>query len=147
VAWWGCCRSIVGESMTDGWAHTAAHDVEPIKVVAPSVGPLILAGIALVISAVLVLHDASHVALASVLRSELIASAIGYVLTPYVVVAALVWGRADGLSKQFDPWFDRARQRHRLQGLQLAVVAGFVVALGHIVRIARWVEANLGSGV
>jgi hypothetical protein len=132
--------------MPNGWEPTSVRP-SPVKVVAPSLSPLILAGIALAISVVLVLHDASYAALANVLRSELIASAIGYALTPYLVVAALVWGRADGLGKQLDPWFDRVRQRHQLHGLQLAVVAGFVVSVGHIVRIARWVEANMGSGV
>jgi hypothetical protein len=134
--------------MTERWGSTTSvYEPEPTRVVAPSVGPMVLAAVALAGSAALVLHQATYVVLVNLLRSELMASATGYILTPYVVVAALVWGRADGLGKQLDPWFDRARQRRQLQALQLAVMMSFALSVGHIVRIARWVEANLGSGI
>jgi hypothetical protein len=68
----------------------------------------------------------------------------GYLLTPFAVVFALVWARADGLRRQIDPWFDVLGLANQLRRLQFAALLSFIVAFDHVTTIATWATARIG---
>lgn len=74
------------------------------------------------------------------------ASVLGYLLTPFGVVAALAWARSAGLRKLDDPWFDRFRLRAQLRRLQVAAILAFLLAVPHVIIIARAIQTATGLG-
>lgn len=69
---------------------------------------------------------------------------LGYLLTPFAVVGALVWARADGVRRQSNPWFDTLGLARQLRRLQLASLLSFVIAFDHVTTIATWATARFG---
>lgn len=88
--------------------------------------PVIVAGVALALSAALVF-----------VRLGTAGPFIGWILTPFVVVGCLAWGRALFVSNSSDPWFDRPDGRRKLLILQLMTLVGFVLSLPHVWRIGQ----------
>jgi len=70
---------------------------------------------------------------------------IGYLLTPFGVVASLVWARVAGIKQQADPWFDVIGLRRQLRRLQAATLLSFVIAYPHITTIAQWATVRFGA--
>jgi hypothetical protein len=68
----------------------------------------------------------------------------GYVLTPFAVVFALVWARADGIRRQLNPWFDVLGLASQLRRLQIIALLSFVIAFDHVTTIATWATARIG---
>jgi hypothetical protein len=68
----------------------------------------------------------------------------GYVLTPFVVVGALVWARADGIARQANPWFDVLGLARQLRRLQVTALLSFIVAFDHVTTIATWATTLIG---
>lgn len=88
--------------------------------------PIVVAVVALLASAALILF-----------RLGSIGPFIGWVLTPFVVVACLAWGRVLVVSQSSDPWFDRADARRKLRVLQVLTLLAFIVSLPHVWRIGQ----------
>jgi hypothetical protein len=74
------------------------------------------------------------------------ASVVGYVFTPFAVVAALAWARAAGLAKLDDPWFDRSRLKAQMRRLQALALVAFTLAVPHVLILSRAIQASLGLG-
>jgi hypothetical protein len=112
----------------------------------PSKVPEVTAYVALVVSLVLTsrLRGLLPVTVVSASWSLGIAFA-GYLLTPFAVVFALVWARADGLRRQVNPWFDVLGLASQLRRLQIAALLSFIVAFNHVTTIATWATARIGS--
>jgi hypothetical protein len=62
---------------------------------------------------------------------------IGWILTPFVVVACLAWARMLVVSNSNDPWFNRPDARKKLLVLQLLTLAAFVASVPHVWRIGQ----------
>jgi hypothetical protein len=71
-------------------------------------------------------------------------SVAGYLLTPFAVVLALVWARADGVRRQTDPWFDVLGLSRQLRRMQIGALLAFVIAFDHVTTIATWATARIG---
>jgi hypothetical protein len=156
-------------------AASTAFDADPLRaagptagvVVRPSTAPDLLAAVFLIISALIAVLTAPDAILgripaASALAGSLgagpgaalvassarvvTAAVIGYVLTPFTVVAALAWARAAGLKRLDDPWFDRTRLRAQMRRLQLLALLSFLVAVPHVFILARAIQVALGLG-
>jgi hypothetical protein len=69
---------------------------------------------------------------------------IGYVLTPFAVVFALVWARADGIRRQLNPWFDVLGLASQLRRLQIIALLSFITAFDHVTTIATWATTRIG---
>lgn len=107
----------------------------------PSRAPEIVAYATLAASALLALTGATGIADAR--RAQTLLAVLGYVLTPYAVVAALVWARSSGTARQQqDPWFDVLGLRSQLRRLQAATLVAFCLAFPHVTTIARWVTTT-----
>lgn len=114
-------------SFLDASASADGFDVAPIGTAKRlSVLPVIVAGIALGLSAALV-----------IVRLGTAGPFIGWILTPFVVVGCLAWGRALFVSKSSDPWFDRPDGRRKLLILQVMTLLGFLLSLPHVWRIGQ----------
>jgi hypothetical protein len=129
--------------MASGWGGSGGSDsaVLPGAVSRPTPLPDVLALLALLLSVLLYLWYSRLAAGGSV---ALPAAVVGYLATPFGVVAALVMARASGLRRMTDPWFDAARLRSQVKRLQVATFLGFIAALPHIFVIASW--ANTVGG-
>lgn len=62
---------------------------------------------------------------------------VGWVLTPFAVVACLAWARILVVSKSSDPWFDRTDARKKLLVLQALTLLAFAASLPHVWRIGQ----------
>ena len=62
---------------------------------------------------------------------------IGWILTPFVVVACLAWARILVVGKASDPWFDRSDARKKLLVLQVLTLLAFIASLPHVWRIGQ----------
>ena len=113
-----------GVGVTGGSAVAAPSGTR--EVVTPSVLPLIVALVAIAVSAALwfLFPMSPTVAMG------------GYALTPFVVGGALAWARWANLRHSANPWYDKARGERQLRILQLLMVLGFALGLFHIWRIA-----------
>jgi len=63
--------------------------------------------------------------------------AVGWLLTPFVVVGCLAWGRAQFIKSSADPWFDRDRGRGTVRVLQALTLVAFIASIPHIWRIGQ----------
>jgi Na+-translocating ferredoxin:NAD+ oxidoreductase RnfE subunit len=88
--------------------------------------PIWVALLALALSALLIL-----------VRLGSLGPFLGWILTPFVVVACLAWGRAQFVAQSSDPWFDRTDGRRKLLILQLLTLVAFIVSLPHVWRIGQ----------
>jgi hypothetical protein len=70
----------------------------------------------------------------------------GYLLTPFGVVGALAVARRSGLKNLDDPWFDRVRLRGQMRLLQFLAIGAFLLAVPHIIVLARFIQGALGLG-
>jgi len=131
----------------------------------PSSLPDVIAVLALTVSAFLALVTAPETALTRmpvigaagsavagaavglVERSLTVSAAVGYLLTPFGVVGALAWARTAGVARLDDPWFDRVRLRNQMRRLQIMALLAFVLAVPHVVIIARAIQRTMGWGV
>jgi len=66
---------------------------------------------------------------------------LGYLLTPFLVVATLAWARAMHMRKSPNPWYDRASGESQQRLLQLLTALAFLVGMLHIWRIATEVAS------
>lgn len=96
-----------------------------------------------VTQAVLILLSVAIFATASVQR-YFITSLIGYLLTPFLVVALLAFLRATDLSNRSLPWYDKERGRQYLRVAGILALVAFVVAAPVIWRLAVEVSQELG---
>lgn len=107
----------------------------------PARAPEVAAFSALGASAILVVLGVADVVDAQ--RLQTLLATIGYLLTPYGVVVALVWARTSGTARQQkDPWFDVLGLRSQLRRLQIATLLAFFLAYPHVTTIARWVTTT-----
>ena len=63
--------------------------------------------------------------------------AVGWLLTPFVVVGCLGWGRAQFIKNSADPWFDRDRGRGTVRVLQALTLVAFIASIPHIWRMGQ----------
>ena len=97
----------------------------------PSPLPLVVAGLVLVLS----------IGIALLLASDPRAAVVGYLLTPFGVVAALAWARIRHLRSTRNAWYDRSRGEQQLRILQILTLLSFLVGLVHIWRMATEVAS------
>lgn len=64
---------------------------------------------------------------------------VGYVLTPFVASAMLIWSRRDDLRLSAEVEYARADARRTLRTLTIVVALGYIPALVHIWYIASFV--------
>jgi hypothetical protein len=62
---------------------------------------------------------------------------LGWVLTPFGVVACLAWARAVFVKNSGDPWFDRVDAKRKVLVLQALTLIAFLVSLPHVWRIGQ----------
>lgn len=128
-----------GESSAGSFAATAGRATFPSK------APEFLALGALLTSICLTSQLRSVLPFPAITPSSALSLAtLGYLLTPFIVVGALVWARADGVRRQSNPWFDTLGLARQLRRLQLASLISFVVAFDHVTTIATWATARFG---
>lgn len=68
---------------------------------------------------------------------------VGYVLTPFAVVAALMWARGQDLKLQGDRLYLRLDGQNMIKTIGFVVVASFIPAFVHIWYIASYVRSVL----
>ena len=115
------------ESSLDPLSGTGDSDVyasQPARKMSPL--PIFVAAAALVVSTVLMFVGKSSPG-----------PFIGWILTPFVVVACLAWARVLVVSNSSDPWFNRPDARKKLLVLQLLTLAAFVASVPHVWRIGQ----------
>lgn len=111
----------------------------------PSKAPEIVAAVALGVSIVLTSTVRELLPILSLgAGSVRTIAVVGYLLTPFAVVGSLVWARADGISRQADPWFDVLGLGRQLRRLQVVALLSFIVAFDHVTTIATWATTVLG---
>lgn len=62
---------------------------------------------------------------------------LGWILTPFGVVACLAWARAVFVKNSGDPWFDRVDAKRKMLVLQALTFVAFLVSLPHVWRIGQ----------
>lgn len=62
---------------------------------------------------------------------------LGWILTPFGVVACLARARALFVRNSGDPWFDRVDAKRKMLVLQVLTFGAFVVSLPHVWRIGQ----------
>jgi len=62
---------------------------------------------------------------------------LGWILTPFGVVACLAWARAVFVKNSGDPWFDRVDAKRKMLLLQVLTFVSFLVSLPHVWRIGQ----------
>lgn len=128
----------------------------------PSRTPEFVASISIICSAILALATAPQASIEAlpglgvvaasladrlagvVARDVALISVVGYGLTPFSVVAALAWARISGLKRLDDPWFDRVRLRQQTRTLQVLAVLSFMLAVPHVIIVARAIQKLIG---
>ena len=68
---------------------------------------------------------------------------VGYVLTPFIAAAALVWARGLDLKLQANPLYFRIDGRRQIRHLGVIVAVSFVPAIFHIWYIAGFVGSSM----
>jgi hypothetical protein len=111
----------------------------------PSRAPEIAAYVSLVASLLLTTRLRAVLPLPALSATASVATAvIGYALTPFAAVFALVWARADGIRRQVNPWFDVLGLASQLRRLQIVALLSFFTAFDHVTTIATWATSRIG---